>query len=58
VHRRGQIALVGRRSDWLLITDAKTGRIIDQSAFFTGADDARASGVGMVIKHTVLPSKN
>jgi hypothetical protein len=43
----------------LVITDAKTGKVINQqSAFFTGADDAWASGVRMVIKHGVLPSEN
>ncbi len=39
----------------LRITDTTTGKVVSQeSAFFTGADDAWASGVGMLIKHQVL----
>lgn len=39
----------------LRITDAVTGKVVnEQSAFFTGADDAWASGVRLLIKHTVL----
>jgi hypothetical protein len=39
----------------LRITDTATGKVVNQeSAFFTGADDAWASGVGMLIKHQVL----
>ena len=41
----------------LLITDTKTGKAVNQqSAFFTGADDACASGVRMLIEHQVLVS--
>jgi len=43
----------------LRITDTKSGRVLDQqSAFFTGADDAWASGARMLIRHTVLASQN
>jgi hypothetical protein len=39
----------------LRITDTGTGKVInEQSAFFTGADDAWASGVRMLLKHGVL----
>lgn len=41
----------------LRITDARTGKVVNQqTAFFTGADDAWASGVRMLIKHGVLAS--
>jgi hypothetical protein len=37
------------------MTDAKTGKVVNQqTAFFTGADDAWASGVRMLIKHGIL----
>jgi len=43
----------------VLVTDAKTGKAVDQqSAFFTGADDAWASGVRMLLKHGVLAIGN
>jgi hypothetical protein len=43
----------------LSITDTRTGKVINQqTAFFTGADDAWASGVRMLIKHQVLTSAN
>jgi len=43
----------------LLITDTKTGKVVNQqTAFFTGADDAWASGVRLLIKHGVLVSAN
>jgi hypothetical protein len=43
----------------LLITDTRTGKVLNQqTAFFTGADDAWASGVRMLIKHGVLASAN
>jgi len=43
----------------LRITDTKTGKVLnEQAAFFTGADDAWASGVGMLIRHGVLASEN
>lgn len=43
----------------LRITDARTGKVIhEQSAFFTGADDAWASGVRLLIKHGVLSDPN
>ena len=39
----------------LQITDTRTGKVINQqSAFFTGADDAWASGVRLLLKHGVL----
>jgi Protein of unknown function (DUF2380) len=39
----------------LRITDTATGKVINQqTAFFTGADDAWASGVRMLINHGVL----
>jgi hypothetical protein len=39
----------------LRITDTATGKVVNQqTAFFTGADDAWASGVRMLINHTVL----
>jgi hypothetical protein len=39
----------------LLMTDTSTGKVVSQqTAFFTGADDAWASGVRMLIKHGVL----
>jgi hypothetical protein len=39
----------------LRFTDTGTGKVInEQSAFFTGADDAWASGVRMLLKHGVL----
>ena len=39
----------------LQITDAKTGKIVNQqNAFFTGADDAWASGVRLLLKHGIL----
>jgi hypothetical protein len=39
----------------LRFTDAGTGKVInEQSAFFTGADDAWASGVRMLLKHGIL----
>jgi hypothetical protein len=39
----------------LRITDTGTGKVLnEQSAFFTGADDAWASGVRMLLKHGVL----
>lgn len=41
------------------ITETKTGKVVNQqTAFFTGADDAWASGVRMLIKHTVLVGAN
>jgi hypothetical protein len=43
----------------LQITDTKTGKVVNQqAAFFTGADDAWASGVRMLIRHGVLASAN
>ena len=43
----------------LRITDTGTGKVINQqTAFFTGADDAWASGVRMLIKHGVLADPN
>ena len=43
----------------LRITDTGTGKVVnEQSAFFTGADDAWASGVRLLIKHTVLVDPN
>jgi Protein of unknown function (DUF2380) len=43
----------------ILITDTKTGKPVNQqSAFFTGADDAWASGVRMLLKHAVLADPN
>jgi hypothetical protein len=43
----------------LQITDTKTGKVVNQqTAFFTGADDAWASGVRMLIKHGVLAIVN
>jgi hypothetical protein len=43
----------------LLITDTRSGKVVNQqTAFFTGADDAWASGVRMLIKHGVLASDN
>jgi hypothetical protein len=43
----------------LLITDTRTGKAVNQqTAFFTGADDAWASGVRMLIKHGVLADPN
>ena len=39
----------------LRFTDTGTGKVVnEQSAFFTGADDAWASGVRMLLKHGVL----
>ena len=39
----------------LQITDTKTGKVVEQqNAFFTGADDAWASGVRMLLKHGIL----
>ena len=39
----------------LRITDTGTGKVLDeQSAFFTGADDAWASGVRMLLEHGIL----
>lgn len=39
----------------LLITDTRTGKAVDgQTAFFTGADDAWASGVRVLLRHGVL----
>jgi hypothetical protein len=39
----------------LQITDTKTGKIVSQqNAFFTGADDAWASGVRLLLKHGIL----
>ena len=39
----------------LRITDTGTGKVVnEQTAFFTGADDAWASGVRMLLKHGVL----
>jgi hypothetical protein len=41
------------------ITDTSTGQVVNQeAAFFTGADDAWASGVTMLITHQVLPAAN
>ena len=43
----------------LQITDTGTGKVVNQqTAFFTGADDAWASGVRLLIKHGVLPGSN
>jgi hypothetical protein len=43
----------------LLMTDTKTGKVVNQqSAFFTGADDAWASGVRLLIKHGILADPN
>ena len=37
------------------IMDTRSGKVVNQqTAFFTGADDAWASGVRMVLKHGVL----
>lgn len=39
----------------LRITDTRTGKVVnEQSAFFTGAEDAWASGARVLIKHGVL----
>jgi Protein of unknown function (DUF2380) len=39
----------------LQVTDTKTGKVVNQQkAFFTGADDAWASGVRMLLKHGIL----
>jgi hypothetical protein len=39
----------------LQITNTKTGKIVSQqNAFFTGADDAWASGVRLLLKHGIL----
>ena len=39
----------------LVVTDTRTGKAVDrQTAFFTGADDAWASGVRMLLRHGVL----
>ncbi len=39
----------------LRITDTRTGKVINQqTAFFTGADDAWASGVSFLIRHGIL----
>ena len=41
------------------LTDARTGKVLDQqSAFFTGADDAWASGTRLLLKHQVLADPN
>jgi Protein of unknown function (DUF2380) len=43
----------------LQITDTKTGKVVNQqNAFFTGADDAWASGVRLLLKHGVLADAN
>lgn len=43
----------------LRITDTRTGKVVNQqTAFFTGAEDAWASGVRMLIKHGVLADPN
>jgi len=43
----------------LLITDTTSGKVVNQqTAFFTGADDAWASGVRMLIKHAILADPN
>jgi Protein of unknown function (DUF2380) len=39
----------------LQITDTKSGKVVNQqNAFFTGADDAWASGVRLLLKHGIL----
>jgi hypothetical protein len=39
----------------LQITDTRTGKVVhQQTAFFTGAEDAWASGVRLLLKHGVL----
>jgi hypothetical protein len=41
------------------ISDCHTGKVINQQAVnFAGGDDGWASGVGMVLRHTVLVSDN
>jgi Protein of unknown function (DUF2380) len=41
------------------VSDCHSGRVLDQQAVnFAGGDDGWASGVGMVIRHTVLASDN
>jgi hypothetical protein len=41
------------------ISDCRTGKVINQQAVnFAGGDDGWASGVGMVLRHTVLASDN
>jgi hypothetical protein len=41
------------------LTDARTGKVLrQQSAFFTGADDAWAAGVRMLLKHEILADDN
>ena len=41
------------------ITDTGTGKVVnEQSAFFTGADDAWPSGVRLLLKHQVLADPN
>lgn len=41
------------------ISDCRTGKVLDQQvANFAGGDDGWASGVGMLIRHTVLASDN
>jgi hypothetical protein len=41
------------------ITDTGTGKVVnEQSAFFTGADDAWPSGVRLLLKHGVLADPN
>jgi hypothetical protein len=41
------------------ISDCRTGKVLNQQvANFAGGDDGWASGVGMLIRHTVLASSN
>jgi hypothetical protein len=41
------------------ISDCRTGKVLDQQvANFAGGDDGWASGVGMLIRHTVLAGDN
>ena len=42
-----------------LVVQVVNGKVVnEQAAFFTGADDAWASGVGMLIRHGVLASEH
>jgi len=53
----GVVTRVGQTEYYaaLLVTDCRTGKVVDQqTAFFTGAADAWASGVRLLLKHGLL----
>jgi hypothetical protein len=57
----GMVRRISMTDYYVLIqlSDCRTGKVLDQQvANFAGGDDGWASGVRMLIKHTVLAADN